>query len=191
MATPYIDYYEHSRDLQFLNDSAYPFLRNVAEFYASFAVKNGSWGSAGSRYDFLNVCAQEQCTQRQNNNRMTINANTLVDIAHATMAFQKALEWSVTLGVDVPLRSRWSNVLAGLAPLPSTLDNGTLTFGPDGAPLPSNPPRPVWSESYTLAGGRCSHHLIYFLIPPAAKAWSTLSFSFFFFPPSFLFLIPH
>ena len=180
MATPYIDYYEHSRDLQFLNDSAYPFLRNVAEFYASFAVKNGSWSGAGSRYDFLNVCAQEQCTQRQNNNRMTINANTLVDIAHATMAFQKALEWSVTLGVDASLRSRWSNVLAGLAPLPSTLDNGTLTFGPDGAPLPSNPPRPVWSESYTLAGGRCSHRLI----PSHSPLQHLGRLSFFFFPSS-------
>ena len=147
MATPYIDYYEHSRDLQFLKDSAYPFIRNVAEFYASFAVKNADWkgedggDERGNRYDLLNTCAQEQCTQRQGGNKQYVNANTLVDIAHATMSFQKALEWSRKLEVDMDLRPRWSAVLIGLAPLPQTLDNGTLAFGPV-TPLPPPPPPP-------------------------------------------------
>jgi hypothetical protein len=32
MATPYIEYYEFSLDRHFLETSAYPFVRNVAEF---------------------------------------------------------------------------------------------------------------------------------------------------------------
>ena len=144
MATPYIDYYEHSMDREFLAKSAYPFVRNVAEFYASYATKNTS--EAG-RYDLMYTCAQEVCQWRQDHGSQHVNHNSLVDLSHATMALQKATEWSQLLNVDSRLRPRWAVVLAGLPHLPVTSDNASLAHGPAGIPLIGAPARRVWSEA--------------------------------------------
>ena len=59
MSTPYIEYYEYSQDREFLVQSAYPFVRNVAEFYSSYSTQNTT---EPGRYDLLYTCAQEICT---------------------------------------------------------------------------------------------------------------------------------
>jgi hypothetical protein len=87
------------------------------------------------------------CTWRQHHNEQHVSHNSLVDIAHATMVLHKATAWSKLLGVDSDLRQRWAVVAAGLADLPVTTDNATLAHGPAGEPVPSNPPRRVWSEA--------------------------------------------
>ena len=46
-ATPYIDYYEFTRDIEFLNTTAYPFLREVGRFYADYAVKEDAAAGEG------------------------------------------------------------------------------------------------------------------------------------------------
>jgi hypothetical protein len=150
MATPYIDYFEHSMNLSFLETSAYPFIRNVAEFYASYAVPNAS---APGKYDLPYTCAQELCTWRQHRNEMHVSHNSLVDIAHATMALRKAAEWSKLLDTDAAARPRWAAVAAGLSDLPVTTDNRSLAHGPAGVPLPGNPARRVWSEAWVGARG--------------------------------------
>lgn len=144
MATPYIEYYEFSLDRHFLESSAYPFVRNVAEFYASYAVHNAS---QPGRYDLLFTCAQEICMWRQDHNSQHVNHNSLIDLSHATMVLQKASEWSELLRVDSALRPRWAAVLAGLPDLPTTSDNASLAHGPAGVPLSNRTARRVWSES--------------------------------------------
>lgn len=49
-ATPFIDYYEYTRDVHFLNTTAYPFVREVARFYADFAVKENVASGEGSAW---------------------------------------------------------------------------------------------------------------------------------------------
>ena len=55
-AAPFVEYFEHTQDLTFLKASAYPFVREVAMFYASY-LKLGSSG----RYEVPHACAQEFC----------------------------------------------------------------------------------------------------------------------------------
>jgi len=40
MAVPFVDYFEHTLDMAFLRDHAYPFLKPQAEFYADYVVPN-------------------------------------------------------------------------------------------------------------------------------------------------------
>ena len=131
-------------DRQFLEASAYPFVKNAAEFYASYATKNAT--APTERYDLLYTCAQESCTWRQHRNEQHVSHNSLIDIAHATMVLRKAVAWSMLLDLDSDLRQRWTAVAAGLPDLPVTTDNATLAHGPSGDPLPSSPARRVWSE---------------------------------------------
>jgi hypothetical protein len=56
MATPFVDYFEHSRDMAFLRETAYPFLKPQAEFYADYVVLNSN-----GTYDVPLACAQEGC----------------------------------------------------------------------------------------------------------------------------------
>ena len=148
MSTPYIDYYEYSQDIVFLNKSAYPFVRNVAEFYASYAVKNSS---EPGRYDLRYTCAQEVCGWRQHGNQQHVNHNSLIDISHAIMALNTAARWSELLGVDATARSRWLMIANALPRYPSTNDNAPLAHGPAGVPVPGSPPRRVWSEAWYVA----------------------------------------
>ena len=60
MAVPYVDYFEHSQDMTFLKETAYPFLKPQAEFYASYIVLNQN-----GTYDVPLACAQEACGPRQ------------------------------------------------------------------------------------------------------------------------------
>eukprot|EP01052_Picozoa_sp_SAG31_P017747 SAG31_NODE_1227_length_9239_cov_29.041904_7_plen_155_part_00 len=83
MAVPYVDYFEHSQDMTFLKDTAYPFLKAQAEFYSSYIVLNKN-----GRYDVPLACAQEACGPRQLEH--VINAftqyNPTVDLACACAA---------------------------------------------------------------------------------------------------------
>jgi hypothetical protein len=61
MAVPYVDYFDHSRNMTFLREQAYPFLKAQAEFYADYIVRNTDTGT----YDVPLACAQEGCGLRQ------------------------------------------------------------------------------------------------------------------------------
>ena len=61
MAVPFVDYYDHTSDLDFLHRFAYPFVREQARFYASYLRLN----QTTARFDVPLACAQEGCGQRQ------------------------------------------------------------------------------------------------------------------------------
>ena len=91
---------------------------------------------------------------RQHHNEQMVQHNAVVDIAHATMALQKALEWSAILRLDEQLRSRWSAVLAGLPRFAPASDNTSLAHGPAGVAMPGGGAgRPAWAESWTAPRG--------------------------------------
>jgi hypothetical protein len=59
MATNLVMYYEYTRDQQLLNSTIYPFVRDNAEFYASYVTFDAQ-GTAVLPY----TCGQEQCVCR-------------------------------------------------------------------------------------------------------------------------------
>ena len=132
MATPFIDYYEHSLDMQFLQSTAYPFVREVAEFYRTYAVFNATT----QRFDLLFTCAQEICDMRQLGQAF-VQHNSLIDLAFAQMALRKAADWAGVLGVEPELAQAWAHLADQLAPYPQTTD-------------PKFGNRPVWSEAYNV-----------------------------------------
>lgn len=60
MATNLIFYFEYSRDMALLNSTIYPFVRDNAEFYASYSRICSSSGTVVLPY----TCGQEQCVCR-------------------------------------------------------------------------------------------------------------------------------
>eukprot|EP00051_Salpingoeca_urceolata_P007782 m.100454 g.100454 ORF g.100454 m.100454 type:complete len:1120 (-) comp15400_c0_seq2:5-3364(-) len=157
MAVPYIEYYEFSQDLAFLNEHAFPFVSAAADFYASYATPVGN-----GTYNLLWTCAQEICSQRQAH-ASYVNHNSVIDLAHAGMVLRKAAEWAPLLndpGLETK-RLRWLDVAHGLPPFPITSDSDTLPHGPDGNKFFGN--RTVWSESLikhtsvntSIWGGTC------------------------------------
>lgn len=59
-AQPFIDYYDHTLDRAFLSAWAYPYVREVARFYASYV----RFDDATQFYEVPIACAQELCGQR-------------------------------------------------------------------------------------------------------------------------------
>jgi hypothetical protein len=57
-AGPYVEYYEHTHDNAFLRAEAYPIVREVSLFYASYLKMNPTTG----KYEVPHACAQECAT---------------------------------------------------------------------------------------------------------------------------------
>eukprot|EP00040_Diaphanoeca_grandis_P034835 m.217461 g.217461 ORF g.217461 m.217461 type:complete len:1044 (-) comp33236_c0_seq11:690-3821(-) len=152
VATPLIQYFEYSRDLQMLKDVIYPVVRDNAEFYASFAIDDGS-----GPITFPYTCAQEACACRdgtswywrwgefvkiplpnmtqetllfsKNNDSGIFNTklgehNAHTDVAFASASFRKAAEYAKLLNVDADLQANWLALLARMPKYPTQ----TLTF---------------------------------------------------------------
>ena len=63
LATNLVQYFEYSRNMSVLAETVYPFVRDVAEFYLSYAVAGGADGKLLFPYS----CAQEACACRDSN----------------------------------------------------------------------------------------------------------------------------
>ena len=106
MAVPYVDYFEHSQDMDFLKQTAYPFLKPQAEFYASYIVLNHN-----GTYDVPLACAQEICTPRQMSGVIGsfTQYNPTVDLAFAEWSMRTAARWAALLGVDADMQKGGSS----------------------------------------------------------------------------------
>eukprot|EP00045_Choanoeca_perplexa_P010948 m.113885 g.113885 ORF g.113885 m.113885 type:complete len:1025 (-) comp15458_c0_seq1:111-3185(-) len=146
LATPLVQYFEYTRDMSALRNTVYPFVRDNAEFYASYAFTNGT-GPLVLPY----TCAQEACNCRDNTDwywrwgkyveiplpNMTEETatagiwpttagehNAHADIAFAAASFRKAEEYAALLGVDQDLQTKWASLLARMPAYPTQ----TLTW---------------------------------------------------------------
>lgn len=100
--------YEYTRDPAWLRDRAYPLIRGVAEFYRNFP--NLKLGADG-KYHLHNL----------NNHEPTWNAqDPLGELAAMQSILPVAIRAAEILGVDADLRESWRDLLARLAPLPTT-----------------------------------------------------------------------
>lgn len=130
MAVPFVDYFEHTLDMAFLREKAYPFLKAQAEFYASYIVHN-----AHGTYDVPLACAQEGCGPRQMGwLGKFVQFNPTVDLAFAEWSMRTAARWAGMLGVDAAMQADFLAKAGRLAPYLLTED-------------PSFGNRTVWSEA--------------------------------------------
>jgi hypothetical protein len=106
-ATPFVEYFEYTQDLTFLREQAYPFIREVALFYASYLTIDPATG----KYEVPLACAQEFCGERQlpavpipgppgsHGCPQPPQKTPTIDLAYSHYIFEKAAEWSVLLDV--------------------------------------------------------------------------------------------
>lgn len=127
-AQPFVDYYEHTLSHEFLRQQAYPFVREVALFYASYLELNAATG----QYEVPHACAQEFCGERQLPAVPFTNSpsypgkgcpqppqkSPTIDLAFAAYVFDKAVQWALLLGVDEIDRLKWAAISAALQPYP-------------------------------------------------------------------------
>eukprot|EP00040_Diaphanoeca_grandis_P025184 m.139207 g.139207 ORF g.139207 m.139207 type:complete len:1138 (-) comp30045_c0_seq1:20-3433(-) len=112
---PFIDYYEHTMDQNFLKTTAYPFIKEVAKFYASYVVLN----KQTKKYHVPLACAQEVCSARQGIGYYPQDSPTL-DLAYAKYVFIRAIKWGRSLDEDINLLQRWTTISANLKAYPTT-----------------------------------------------------------------------
>ncbi len=125
-AAPYVEYFEHTQNMVFLKEEAYPFVKEVALFYASYLRLDPNSG----RYEVPHACAQEFCGERQLPS-VTIpgppgshgcpqppQRSPTIDLAFAEYVFKKAAAWSEILGVDADRRAQWQSMAGKLAAYP-------------------------------------------------------------------------
>jgi hypothetical protein len=113
-AQPFVDYYEHTLDNDFLKDHAYPFVREVVRFYASYMKLD----PATKRYGIPHACSQELCGQRQGGGGHPPQRSPTIDISYVQWLFSRAVEWSTTLGIDADQRQLWGQIVGALPPYP-------------------------------------------------------------------------
>lgn len=96
-------HYEFDPDAAFLRDRAYPFLREVAAFYASYIIEDGQGG-------LLIVPSQSPENRFRNSGPrypVSLCVNATMDVALARDALAHAAAAAGILGVDEAERRRW------------------------------------------------------------------------------------
>jgi alpha-L-fucosidase 2 len=97
--------YRYTNDRKFLEQVAYPFMKEVAKFYQGMLTFDGKQyvlASSNARENFWNV------------------RNSLPDLAAIQALFPMAIEAGGILDQDPGLREEWQRIVHQLAPLPKT-----------------------------------------------------------------------
>ncbi|WP_225446129.1 glycosyl hydrolase family 95 catalytic domain-containing protein [Paenibacillus rhizovicinus] len=97
--------YKYTNDSAYLSGTAYPFMKEVAKFYAGKLTLNSSTG----KYEMASSNAHETYWDVQ---------NAITDLAAVRSLFPKVIQSSQTLGLDGTLRAQWQNILDNLASYP-------------------------------------------------------------------------
>jgi hypothetical protein len=98
--------YQYTGDLGFLRESAYPFMREAANFYQAYAVR----GQDGKRHIFPSTPPEQPPWWA---------TDPAIDVALIRMLMKAVLEASDILGLDPDLRAGWRELLESLAEIPN------------------------------------------------------------------------
>jgi alpha-L-fucosidase 2 len=96
--------YRYSNDVNYLRNTAYPFMREVVKFYAAKLSFNGSkyyMATSNSHETYWNV------------------PNAITDLASVRLLFPLTVQASEQLGLDANLRGQWQNIVNNLIAYPS------------------------------------------------------------------------
>ena len=107
MAQLFWNHYQFTRNVTFLKDTAYPFMKKAASFYCQYL----KYDTLGNRYYIYPSSAYES----EQDNALT-NAST--DLATIRASFRHCIEASGILKIDLKERKRWQDILNRLSPYP-------------------------------------------------------------------------
>ncbi|MEU0561551.1 discoidin domain-containing protein [Dactylosporangium sp. NPDC006015] len=113
VATQYLAYYDYTRDRAFLQNTAYPVLKEVAAFFSSWLELDPATG----RYNLWSG-PHEGLWGR----------NSSPDLGMLRTLLSALVDASVELNTDASLRATWQNLLAHLPPQPTTVVNGRTVY---------------------------------------------------------------
>ncbi|MGW0202995.1 glycosyl hydrolase family 95 catalytic domain-containing protein [Nonomuraea sp. NPDC003201] len=108
-AIPFLWNWEYTRDEEFLRTTAYPFLKELGEFWMDYVVK----GDDG-KYHVLNSAVNEGGD----------DVDSTYDLGYIRRTLTALIEYSRVLGVDAELRPVWQGYLNDLAPYPTAAMDG-------------------------------------------------------------------
>lgn len=121
-------HYLYTMDEEFLRETCYPVLLEVADFYANFMHKTfeeeGTW-------DLCPTVSPEHWGITRNFER---NRNCTFDIALVKFILRAAIQASKTMGLDEELRKKWNRALEHLPLYPTTRSDEPVIVDGEGAP---------------------------------------------------------
>ncbi|OAS13272.1 CBM35 domain-containing protein [Paenibacillus oryzisoli] len=132
----YWQVYLHTKDLNWLRDEAYPFIKGAAELYRTYA---GLRKETDGKYHFYNTNLHEH---------IWAGKDVIDDLSMARGVFAAVVEASTLLGVDSTLRPQWVDRRDNLARYPLRTDTGALWAGSTNSSLASQlaTNQPAWAQ---------------------------------------------
>ena len=115
-ALNFISHYEYTQDKDFLQETIYPFLIEVADFWEDWLERDEK-----GRYVLLKSGVGEQPNRG-------VNTNPILDLALLRTLFRALLVASVDLGVDADRRPKWQDILDHLSDYPTAVLDGKRVF---------------------------------------------------------------
>ncbi|WP_066375362.1 discoidin domain-containing protein [Herbidospora mongoliensis] len=122
--TQHIEYWNHTRDEQWLRETGYPFMKEVAAFFENWVEEDGSfWGGP---------------------HEITWAKNPSADLGMLKLLLTTLEDTSTQLGVDADHRWVWGKILRNLPAAPTTVYQGKTVYalGEPGTVSDNRPIRP-------------------------------------------------
>lgn len=110
MIQPFWQIFQYTWDKEFLRTRAYPMMKEAAQFYTDYLKKG-----ADGYYHVIPTVSQEHWGFTPH---FVLNRDSVGALSFVKYHLRACLEASRILGVDAPLRARWGEILARLAPYP-------------------------------------------------------------------------
>ena len=114
----YYDYYQYTGDKKFLEEKAYPLMKEAAEFYEDFLIKT----DLNDKLAFVPSYSPENSPITDNMSPVSINAT--MDVSAAKQLLTNLITASKILNRDAELQGKWSNIISNLP---------DYEVGPDGS----------------------------------------------------------
>lgn len=109
--------YCYTKDLNWLRDHAYPFIKGAAEFYRNYP---GFRKESDGKYHFYNTNLHEH---------IWAGKDVIDDLSMARGVFAAVVKASEILEVDSNMRALWTDCRDNIAPYPLRTDSGSLWAG--------------------------------------------------------------
>jgi len=104
----YYDYYQYTGDKKFLEEKAYPLMKEAAEFYEDFLIKT----KVNDKLAFVPSYSPENSPNTKNMSPVSINAT--MDVSAAKQLLGNLINAAKMLNKDAVLQKKWSNIIANL-----------------------------------------------------------------------------
>ncbi len=112
MAAHFTRRWKYTLDRDFLENRAYPFLKEVAAFYLDYLIKID-----GTYHVLPSQSPENRFAESGGQYPVSIGIDAALDIELTQDTLEACIEMSEELGVDNDLRARWQHVLSALQPL--------------------------------------------------------------------------